>query len=408
MRTGTSAYERMNVSTDAIPSYIEQMNPTMTTTNEDLCSRRDQGLEMCINKVTSACISDIVAIIEFMDRITRRSESTFTLVHQGVSSVTYAAIIAIVFEKMSIHFNVTSTANMILRNGGHDAGDGRLRRGEEERQRAGVQKRVRRGVSSLAGQHVRVLHGGHPQEEFCTMAMYSMVRNFVKERDILIKALPCSDPKENVVRVVPLMRTDDLATSKIMERVADRPVFGRLRWYVNMLRCINVNGMCDDCSIAYRIASSMLPSETDKESMGDEGRQAGGPAFTDIIKELRSIAKVPVYVDMKDRLMEGADMDSILIDRVRMLDLIEAYEFMRTSVYRAWSDLPEPPVSDKTHVFTWMLSAESYRIKTHIRSGLLTRKNVCEEFSSYNMHVSMTVPKKEEVVNIAAMIAKQS
>ncbi|RYP37703.1 hypothetical protein DL767_002814 [Monosporascus sp. MG133] len=68
-------------STDAIPSYIEQMNSTITTTNEDLSSRRDRSLGMRINKVTSACISDIVSIIELMDKITRRSESTFTLVH---------------------------------------------------------------------------------------------------------------------------------------------------------------------------------------------------------------------------------------------------------------------------------------------------------------------------------------
>ncbi|RYP02622.1 hypothetical protein DL764_005704 [Monosporascus ibericus] len=132
-----------------------------------------------------------------------------------------------------------------------------------------------------------------------------------------------------------------------------------------------------------------------------------GPAFTDIIKELRSIAKVPVYVDMRDRLMEGADMDSILIDRVKMLDLIEAYEFMRASVYRAWLNLPEPPVSETTHAFTWMLSAENYCIKNHTGSGLLTRENVCEEFSSYDIYVGMTVPKKD-MVDITAMIAKQS
>ncbi|RYP37702.1 hypothetical protein DL767_002813 [Monosporascus sp. MG133] len=221
----------------------------------------------------------------------------------------------------------------------------------------------------------------------------SMVRNFVEERDMLMEALPCSDPKENVVRVVPLVRTDDLATSKVMERVADRPVFGRLG-------CMS------------------------------------GPVFTDIIKELRSIAKVPVYVDMTDCLMDGADMDLILID------LIEAYEFMRMSesansnaFVHIWSIVDRIRSVFELVNISWIIgekncvgSSEAIGISeamdTHMYSrdipppkpildvikgsGLLIREDICEEFSSfYDIHVSVMVPKKE-VVNIAAMIAKQS
>ncbi|RYP41520.1 hypothetical protein DL768_010486 [Monosporascus sp. mg162] len=114
-----------------------------------------------------------------------------------------------------------------------------------------------------------------------------------------------------------------------------------------MLRGINVRGMYHNCSIAPRIASPMTPPKTDDSTAnGGAGkpervdrfiRNMSGPAFTDIIRELRSIAKVPVCV--------GAD--SISIDRVKMLDLIEAYSFVRTSVHRAWSHLPKPPVSEK-------------------------------------------------------------
>ncbi|RYP24008.1 hypothetical protein DL767_008682 [Monosporascus sp. MG133] len=61
-----------------------------------------------------------------------------------------------------------------------------------------------------------------------------------------------------------------------------------------------------------------------------------------------------------------------------------------------------------THMYSRDISPPKPILDVIKGSGLLIREDICEEFSSfYDMYVSVMVPKKE-VVNIAAMIAKQS
>ena len=203
-------------------------------------------------------------------------------------------------------------------------------------------------------------------------------------------------------------------------------------------------------------------------------------AFTNIIKALKEVAQVPVYLDMRDSTVHGTDTNSIVISRVKMLDLLSSYEFVYTCVHKAWSNLPEPPTNEKVHIFMWMLAAENYCVNNYTITGegansntfvhmwaivdrmrnsfeaaklswligprncvgysevmglngamdtnmyfkepvtprpvldamkqsvTFEREDMGVEFSSYyDMHVSMMVPKKQEVVNIAAMIARR-
>lgn len=99
--------------------------------------------------------------------------------------------------------------------------------------------------------------------------------------------------------------------------------------------------------------------------MDSTSRGNAPDALTSLVRELKSVSKVPVYVDMPEGAGTDESRDSIVINRVKMLDLIDAHVFVHTCVHRAWSNLPDPPTDSKTNLFVWMLSAENYCINNY-------------------------------------------
>lgn len=77
-----------------------------------------------------------------------------------------------------------------------------------------------------------------------------------------------------------------------------------------------------------------------------------------IIKELREIATVDVLVTES----LNVDPSAIVIDIMKMNEIMAGYDYLRMLVHQAWSNLPTPPVREKTHVFVWLIASRNYCI----------------------------------------------
>lgn len=77
-----------------------------------------------------------------------------------------------------------------------------------------------------------------------------------------------------------------------------------------------------------------------------------------IIRELKEIASVDVLVTEST----NVDQSVIVIDSMKMNEIMAGYDYLRTLVHRTWSNLPSPPVKEKTHVFVWLIASRDYCI----------------------------------------------
>lgn len=77
-----------------------------------------------------------------------------------------------------------------------------------------------------------------------------------------------------------------------------------------------------------------------------------------IIKELKEVASVDVLVTEST----NVDPSVIVIDDMKMNEIMAAYDYLRMLVHRTWSNLPTPPVKEKTHVFVWLIASRNYCI----------------------------------------------
>ncbi len=80
--------------------------------------------------------------------------------------------------------------------------------------------------------------------------------------------------------------------------------------------------------------------------------------FSDSITALRSCASVNVVIDGNPSLVRNV----ISVSRVKMSTMISSYRTLYTLVNKCWSNLPEPPCSERTYVFMWMIASEGYAV----------------------------------------------
>lgn len=80
--------------------------------------------------------------------------------------------------------------------------------------------------------------------------------------------------------------------------------------------------------------------------------------YNDVIKQLEMSANVRVSIDVVPNMYKNA----IVINRTKMLEMVNSYGSMYSLVHRCWSNLPEPPCSEKTYLFMWMIASEGYSL----------------------------------------------
>ena len=78
--------------------------------------------------------------------------------------------------------------------------------------------------------------------------------------------------------------------------------------------------------------------------------------MTDIIEGLRACTNVRVTVG------ETADLSgrTITINRNKLNTIVGSYPILYRLVHKCWSNFPDPPCSEKTYLFVWVLSADEY------------------------------------------------
>ena len=77
---------------------------------------------------------------------------------------------------------------------------------------------------------------------------------------------------------------------------------------------------------------------------------------SNIIRELKEVATVDVVMSQN----MNPDPTVITINDTKMSEIMAGYDYLATLVNKTWSNLPSPPVKEKTHVFVWLIISEGY------------------------------------------------
>lgn len=122
--------------------------------------------------------------------------------------------------------------------------------------------------NKIANMCVSVLRHGNPIVNLVTnvdtIEKQSEITTLVARMNAVTEAVSCSDPDEFTVRVTPAIRDRGMDGMKIGTVVQHASYVSRLRWFKNMIRPMNLNGMCYDCMIAIEIARSIMKLIADR------------------------------------------------------------------------------------------------------------------------------------------------
>lgn len=78
--------------------------------------------------------------------------------------------------------------------------------------------------------------------------------------------------------------------------------------------------------------------------------------FSEVILKLRACASVPVVIDE----VTNTSRKSISISRLKLNQMINSYWTLYKLVHKCWSNLPDPPCSEKTYLFMWAIACDDY------------------------------------------------
>lgn len=67
-----------------------------------------------------------------------------------------------------------------------------------------------------------------------------------------------NNPSHCKIKVTPIVTSGNLLESKYLDNQGDLPSRSKLRWFNNMVRHMNIEGLCYDCWLCDTISKSML------------------------------------------------------------------------------------------------------------------------------------------------------
>jgi hypothetical protein len=77
-----------------------------------------------------------------------------------------------------------------------------------------------------------------------------------------------------------------------------------------------------------------------------------------LVKELRSVATIPVIMDVKT----SSTQQAIVVSSTRLNEMMRYYPQLCMIVRKCWSNLPPPPVKECAHVIMWAIACENYGV----------------------------------------------
>jgi len=87
---------------------------------------------------------------------------------------------------------------------------------------------------------------------------------------------------------------------------------------------------------------------------------ANASTFSNIIADLRKVATVPVVMDSD--VCDVRTRGEIVVECTKVNEIVSSYDALCTMSHKSWSNLPQPPVDESTHVFIWMIVCRGYTI----------------------------------------------
>lgn len=288
---GSISFERTPRNRLLIESRLGCMNMQMTTNTYRAKKTRK-------NPVTQAIIHAIMCLVDFSDMKKNETRDMHTIVFTDVLSVTHAAMIALIFRCFCLHFDWDPDVTMYLLVSGdtqiamnvyvgstmnveivttsdpvmdtsriiNEHGPGGMFIVTNEYR---VMSMIWYGFTDLAP-HVSIVMDMDTYENQC------MVTDMCIHRDMVAEAMPISDPNMSTVRVSTAFMTPDLSTRAYDHVTRDMSMIARMRWFNNMVRHMDIDSLCYDCWIAFRVASSVGRAVMGAEFVSDmyESRKA--------------------------------------------------------------------------------------------------------------------------------------
>ncbi|KAK0888904.1 hypothetical protein LTR91_023581 [Friedmanniomyces endolithicus] len=187
----------------------------------------------------------------------------------------------------------------------------------------------------------------------------------IVERVMVQELIPGSDPDRNMVRITDAITCHPTGKTRIMYRSNSHYLGAFINSSTNMIRPMNLSGMCFDCRMVQMILSQIsIVTQADAEHEDQTPNQDWSQSFAAIITKdaiiasLKRASNVPVFVGQRETIVQ----DSILISSVKLNELLAMYDDLYAFTHSAWRNLPTPPDCESVFVLMWMISAENYDV----------------------------------------------
>lgn len=115
--------------------------------------------------------------------------------------------------------------------------------------------------------------------------------------------------------------------------------------------------------------------------------------YNDVLRQLRKESKKAISLDE----VVTEPNKSISISRTKLSEILQNCETMYGLVNKCWSNLPNPPCSEKTYVFVWMMMSEEYGIKIGLEGTDMRWIVGARTCTGYYQDMGMTGPMDEKM-----------
>ena len=305
---GSISYERVPANVSAVATQFELMSMGMTTSTIKNTPTR-------YNKVTSAIIQTIQTMVDFSTRIDNAVLNVIMIT--DVHSTIYASLIAFVFRNMCISKSWNGAAKMIMMVHADMAESVDIYVAATEYveiiKYTDKATDTYKTMTSISDANVTVhTHtteiakmytsaNAHKKVNLCwitdltTYDSVSMISNVITSSNSVMEAVPCSDPLMNTVRIATVTMSANTIDNKTAIVYGIPNPFSCLRWFNNMIRHMDIDGMCFDCKIAYAVAMPIVVSI----QYGDESEMTS--AGNDELANFSTVVGTAGIVNLVDR-----------------------------------------------------------------------------------------------------------
>jgi hypothetical protein len=304
----TATANRGSISFERTPGDLDKIETRIGSMYTQMTNNTYKGRSVRSNPVTRAILHSIQCMVDISDMIKYGDTNITAIIFTDVLSVTYAAVITLIFRCFCMHFDWDPNVTMyiIADSNTIKAMDVYVgsRYNVETIESVDVVMCTHRLLDRIADGYSYVV----TENETVTNMILSRSMNrmsymstivdantYAKEKEIVemytklemtVEAMGLSAVKDNSVRVSSIFVTKDMTVKSIETVDENMSIIARMRWFNNMIRHMEIDSFCYDCWVSFKIASVI-------------GRLIADPDFSrDIITDRRTYHNFITTVDL--------------------------------------------------------------------------------------------------------------